>query len=425
MLRAFSRSSRHMIKDRRKPNPLIAFLMILTLAFSWLIPTEVDARSSKSSGKSSHKSSKKTRSSHKRSKRKRGHYKRRRKHKAKKKWHAPLQLGILIQSPDGKIITDKHSDKSFNPASAIKLLTAYGALKELGPAHQFTTELYMDGALDEDSGILDGNLYVQGNDPEFGKTDSYELVKALAAQGVKQVKGKLVVSKDFSLYCNGNARTSGQGLSRIFKYGMSDSKVLIDGGVELGSAPESAIVVLKHDSESLRSTLKHMLSKSLNSAAERIGSVIGGVPKLKEIATDDLGIPEESIKITSASGLGQNRITPKHMMKVLRALGEELERHNLSYQSIMPVAGIDNGTLEKRFTSEDEKGSVVAKTGTLTHTDGGVSALVGVMRSQKEDLYFVMFGWHGGVHGMRKNQDVLIKQLQQERGGPKSFAYNH
>lgn len=410
-----------MANRRSKTNALIALITLLALCISTMVPAGVEAKSS--SSRTASKSSKKKRYSKKRSKRKRRHYRRRRRHKPKRKWHGPLELGILIQSPDGKVITDKHSDKSFNPASAIKLLTAYGALKEFGPAHQFTTELYMDGALDEKSGVLDGNVYVQGNDPEFGKTDSYELVKALAAQGVKQVKGKLVVSRDFSLYCNGNAVSSGQGLTRIFKYGLSDSKVLINGGVQLGDAPESAIVVLKHDSETLQSTLKHMLSKSLNGAAERIGGVIGGVPKLKEIATDDLGIPKESIRITSASGLGQNRITPKHMMKVLRALGDELEKHNLSYQNIMPVAGIDYGTLEKRFTEEEEKGSVVAKTGTLTRTDGGVSALVGVMRSQNEDLYFVMFGWHGGVLSMRKKQDILIKQLQQERGGPKSFQY--
>ena len=111
-------------------------------------------------------------------------------------------------------------------------------------------------------------------------------------------------------------------------------------------------------------------------------------------------------------------------MQVLKALETELDRYNMDFQNIMPVAGIDNGTLEKRFTGESEKGSVVAKTGTLTTTDGGVSALVGVMRSQKEDLYFVIFGWHGGVQSMRKNQDVLIRQLQEARGGPRAFDYN-
>ena len=38
----------------------------------------------------------------------------------------------------------------------------------------------------------------------------------------------------------------------------------------------------------------------------------------------------------------------------------------------MPVAGIDPGTLEDRFTGLPWRGSVIAKTGTLTlRTDGG------------------------------------------------------
>ena len=86
----------------------------------------------------------------------------------------------------------------------------------------------------------------------------------------------------------------------------------------------------------------------------------------------------------------------------------------------MPVGGLE-GTLKRRFTQEMVKGSVVAKTGTLAQTDGGVSALVGVVRCKQEDLYFVIFCMHGGVHSMRKKQEVIIKQLQDERGGPQPF----
>ena len=39
----------------------------------------------------------------------------------------------------------------------------------------------------------------------------------------------------------------------------------------------------------------------------------------------------------------------------------------------MPVAGVDPGTLEDRYTDALTRGSVVAKTGTLISTDGGAS----------------------------------------------------
>lgn len=66
---------------------------------------------------------------------------------------------------------------------------------------------------------------------------------------------------------------------------------------------------------------------------------------------------------------------------------------------------------------------MVAKTGTLPGTDGGASALVGMFRSRKEDLYFVIFCWRGSVVSFRHQQDELIRRLQARRGGPKPFEY--
>ena len=64
------------------------------------------------------------------------------------------------------------------------------------------------------------------------------------------------------------------------------------------------------------------------------------------------------------------------MMKILRALRSELLKNRLSPSDIMPVAGVDPGTLEDRFTGPVWQASVIAKTGTLVRTDGGASSLV-------------------------------------------------
>ena len=80
--------------------------------------------------------------------------------------------------------------------------------------------------------------------------------------------------------------------------------------------------------------------------------------------------------------------------------------------------------LSERFTSDVARGSVVGKTGTLGRTDGGVSALVGEMRTAKgETLLFVIFHRRGSVYGFRQQQDALVNSLQWARGGPAPFAY--
>ena len=112
-------------------------------------------------------------------------------------------------------------------------------------------------------------------------------------------------------------------------------------------------------------------------------------------------------------------------MAVYRALLGELTKHQLSPSDIMPVAGIDPGTLQKRFESSASRGSVIAKTGTLNRTDGGASALVGEMRTRDgETLFFVVFNGRGSVRRFRVSQDRLLADLQNERGGPAVYAYS-
>src|SRR4029078_1660517 len=112
------------------------------------------------------------------------------------------------------------------------------------------------------------------------------------------------------------------------------------------------------------------------------------------------------------------------MMKIYRALLAELGQHGLAPSAIMPVAGIDPGTLEDRFTGLPWRGSVIAKTGTLLRTDGGASSLVGQMRTASgETLLFVIMNQRGSVARFRENQDYLVMLVQNSRGGPKPFNY--
>jgi len=170
--------------------------------------------------------------------------------------------------------------------------------------------------------------------------------------------------------------------------------------------------------------LKEMLSYSQNNVAEQIGRSVGGISKMEDLVTREAGLAPGSLKLSSASGLGKGRVKPKDMMLVLKGLRNELKKQGLDLQDICPVAGIDHGTLDERFKTPAERGSVVGKTGTLPGTDGGTSSLVGMFRAQKEDYYFVIFCWRGDVVSFRHQQDELIRKLQSTRGGPKPFEYS-
>lgn len=85
---------------------------------------------------------------------------------------------------------------SLNPASSMKLLTSYAGLALLGPAYRWKTEVYADGSLT--NGVLDGNLYLKGyGDPNLTTADFWRLLSNLRQQGVKQIKGDLIIDDSY------------------------------------------------------------------------------------------------------------------------------------------------------------------------------------------------------------------------------------
>jgi D-alanyl-D-alanine carboxypeptidase/D-alanyl-D-alanine-endopeptidase (penicillin-binding protein 4) len=323
---------------------------------------------------------------------------------------------------DGDTVLEQLSNIEFNPASAVKIITAYCALKTFGPNHRFTTSVLLNGELNRETGVLEGDVYVQGADPAFKREDAMSLCQSLSAAGVKQIEGKLCVSPGFSYNCDSDSSRSARSLLKVWR-NMGGARVTARTSATVAQIPPSAESVVEYDSEPLRDTLKDMLCFSRNHVAEQMGRSLGGVHRLEELVSQATGTNPAAFKLASACGLGKNRVKPRDMMLVLKALRTELQINELDFKDIFPVAGIDRGTLDERFTTGSERGSVVAKTGTLPGTDGGASALVGMFRCQKEDLYFVIFCWRGNVVSFRHQQDELIRRLQAARGGPKPYAY--
>ncbi|MDA7087742.1 D-alanyl-D-alanine carboxypeptidase/D-alanyl-D-alanine-endopeptidase [Pseudomonas sp. SA3-5] len=87
-----------------------------------------------------------------------------------------------------------NADVSINPASTMKLVTTFAALELLGPTHQWKTEFYTDGPLQD--GVLHGNLFLKGGgDPKLNMERLWLLLRDLRANGVQQISGDLVLDR--------------------------------------------------------------------------------------------------------------------------------------------------------------------------------------------------------------------------------------
>jgi len=355
--------------------------------------------------------------------------------------------GVLMETLDGKVVASQGEYEQFNPASNMKLATALVALRTFGPEHRFATGVWTDGVLDKATGVINGNLYISGRDPSFHYEHGVLLARELNKIGIKQVSGDVLVAPGFTMNFSASAQRSGERLYDTLDSTLRSAQALqawnyertllndragletvpslaVMGGVDVAPVPSSAKLLLTQRSSKLVDILKVLLCYSNNFMAERIGEALGGPESVRQQLTTQLNLGPEDLKVASLSGLGVNRVSPRVMMKIYRELLTELQKHRLSPTAILPVAGIDPGTLEDRFTGLTWRGSVIAKTGTLVRTDGGASSLVGQMQAANgEILLFVIMNQRGSVWRFRENQDYLVMLTQNTRGGPKAFAY--
>jgi D-alanyl-D-alanine carboxypeptidase/D-alanyl-D-alanine-endopeptidase (penicillin-binding protein 4) len=355
--------------------------------------------------------------------------------------------GVLVETPDGKNVSSQSVDQLFNPASTVKLATALIALQTLGPDHRFSTGVWTDGVFDKATGKVEGNLYISGRDPSFHFEHAILVARELNKLGIKEVSGDLIVSPGFTMNFSASASQSAEQLyytldstlrtaaaikawdyerTVLNDHSNSDPapSVAVMGGVAVGSVSPTAKLLLTHKSSRLVDILKVLLCYSNNFMAERIGDTLGGPESVRQQLIAQLGIGDGELRLSSLSGVGVNRASPRVMMKIYRALSAELKKRRLDPSTIMPVAGIDPGTLEDRFAGLAWRGSVIAKTGTLVRTDGGASSLVGQMKTASgQVLLFVIMNQGGSVSRFRENQDYLVMLIQNTRGGPKAFDY--
>ncbi len=345
---------------------------------------------------------------------------------------------VIAMADSGKVVYCRNETQLFNPASNTKMATALVVMRKFGAHHRFQTQIRSNGKLNAE-GELEGDLFVSGQDPLFSNLQGLQLASILKQKKIKSIKGDFCISKDFSML---NYR------SHLPSHGMEDGKLLLanldpghislkslnlnygtptlklHGQVRVADPPANSKIIACHQSAKLQTMLKTMLCLSDNEMAERLGELIGGPKGLTNYLIENLGINKDELSFSTTSGVSVNRMSARAMMKVLLALRSDLSRSKMSLSDLLPVAGVDDGTMKNRLCTAAELGSVIAKTGSLWDVDNGASALSGEMNTCSQGRFlFVIFNMNGLMDLFRKRQDFIVSQFQMDHSGPRAYKY--
>lgn len=320
---------------------------------------------------------------------------------------------VLIQTLDGSLtIADHRSEVAMNPASVTKVATTFAALARFGPRHRFETTFYADGKVDSKTRTLKGNLILESDgDPVLSAKDLTAFARRLSAAGVRRVTGKLIVVGPFTY---GNYFTTSQALRRLPAV-FQRAGIRVNGRAQPGQAVRGTAVV-RQMSAQLKEIVHRTNAFSTNPTADRLGTAVGGSEALEAFLRLQVG---ETMSVERASGLGPNRFTTHGTVELLRRMNLWLEANDMTLSDVLPVAGVDQGTLQERFKEDEARGTIVAKTGTMPRMEGGISTLAGAMSTRDYGVVlFAIFNTKGRVASFRGLQDAFLKNLLHDLGGP-------
>jgi|GEM_PF-2771588 len=299
-------------------------------------------------------------------------------------------VGIqIIDMDSGEMLYEKDPDKALKPASNMKLLTTAAALYILGADHQFETLVYAEGKIEK--GVLRGDLHMHiGHDftwstrfYESGDTPMAGLIQQIRKLGIKSVTGKVIVSGHVvyggeatgTLSTAAHLQKAGQRFSTLLR-----NQQITHGGLAVRqTAKPSGEVIAKWRSPVLSEAIVPINRASHNEYSDLLLIALGwhhskkntyeaGSKAIMEwLKTMDL--PTKGIVIADGSGLSHdNRLSATFLNALtLRMLRSPYARE---WAASMSIAGFD-GTYGGRLATNDAKGRVYAKSGTLRDVISG------------------------------------------------------
>lgn len=331
--------------------------------------------------------------------------------------------GIWVQS-DWNILANNRGKIPLRAASLTKIATTLAALSEWEAQHQFTTDIYVTGDLE--NGVITGDLIVKGTgDPLFVWEEAIALGNALNQLGIEEIRGNILVSDRFYMNYEDRSLAAGELLTQALdrqlwslettrQYlqmpaGTKQPEVAIAGQVRaINFLPANARLLIRHRSLPLAEILRQMNIYSNNSMAQMLADLVGGADRVAKVSAEIAGFPIAEIELINGSGLGEeNRISPRAVCQMLMAIDRLLQSHSFNAADLFPTAGRDLvGTVRDRGLPS----GTTIKTGTLDR----VSALAGVIpTSDRGNVYFSIINYGGQIEYFRQQQDKLLNELVQ------------
>lgn len=373
-------------------------------------------------------------------------------------------LGVVVLDASGATVLDAGGDEPLLPASTQKLVTAAGALAQLGPEHRFTTTAEAAGSIDADGTLAGDLILVGGGDPVLASpvfaaqvepnrphTPLAALADRIVAAGVRRVTGRVV--GDATVFAEehmpagwdpgylsslNGVRTAGLTVDAGRSLGVRDGRVTaspsdkpalqaavqlqillvergvaIDGGAGTGAASGTTTELGRIDSPPLRDLLAHLVKTSDNQLADGIFRSVGaagGDPTWTGSAAAirdtlaPLRLDWSGTMVADGSGLSrEDRLSAGFLAR----LDLEMSRSELAneWERLMAVSG-EPGTLRRRLVGTVAEGRVRGKTGTLRDVRSIAAAVTG-----PEDARY-----HFAVVGNRLTGDgpTAVRSLQDE-----------
>jgi D-alanyl-D-alanine carboxypeptidase/D-alanyl-D-alanine-endopeptidase (penicillin-binding protein 4) len=307
---------------------------------------------------------------------------------------------VVVDLQSGKTVYARNPDRPLAPASNEKLAVTFAALKELGPAYEFRTEVLGEGW--QDGAVWHGSIVLKGfGDPVLQSSDLARLANQLASAGIQRVTGHLIADESWfdnirtapgwkaSFYMEecpplsalvtdadvvGNQLAVSPAISSAAKFRQAlRAKGVTTGGITVGTARTGATPIALVDSEPLSAILTEMDHDSDNYVAELllkdIGAEVGGAgttnagAAVVERVLAAAGIPLAGVHIVDGSGLSlDDRLTAGAVGSLLLQSWRDPDMRAVLWNAL-PLAGV-SGTLQNRMLTGPAHAYVRAKTGT-------------------------------------------------------------
>jgi len=333
--------------------------------------------------------------------------------------------GVQVETADGRVLVSEAGSLAVHPASVSKIPTTLALLRVLVPDYRFETHFLAGGPIR--SGAIEGPLVVRASgDPYFVDENALLALGALRDLGIREVSGDLVV--EGGLLFNWKADMLASRLQRALEGGVAAAAwQAVNSTQNPGNAAGAEIPGLRFAPSPVsvagleiplithRSQPVHYMLKALNGYSNNIfapfADAAGGTLAVQEQIRKTLpaNYREELVLGDGAGAHAANRMSPRATVAILRALEAELATHGLDLTSVMPVAGIDEGTMKKRLEGPNGQGIVVAKTG--TYGDYGACALAGALRTNNGLVYFAILNHGVPIEEARRRQDAYVRVL--------------